>query len=338
MTPVCKGSPFGEKEVMKIQVIKTVEGVCFLTDNLKDSSYFTSKLPKLIFDGEKVKPTFHKNWYYLESFPSKIQVEVEGEITNRRYLLQERFQGAKNLPTEIKYEDRDNYLELDEEYFDLYNYHFDRGDSSLVDVEVVWEVLCVVSDFKESPLFSYDAIRSSGFQDSVYKVTNVDIQHSIIDKMLLPAPLLGGKPCKISSNKMYDIIRQHVRENINNSVARISSDYDFCFAVDKIVQLSEPETVNYQNIFATKKKDRAKWHTTVHKSKKVKIFEMTSERSKYQGYPIIEGLTANSEWELKEKLDTFLEELMKKINEPLEECECCKGTGYKDAVLVKKAY
>lgn len=327
------------KEALKVQVIKTTDGGCFLTDNLSGSNYYTSRLLNLIFDEvNQVKETFNKGWYFLDRFPEKVQIPCNGEITNRRYELLDRFKGAKNLPSVIAYSDRDKYLDLDEDYLEVYEYKYDQGDEYLADFPIEWEVLCVISDYKESPLFNYDAYTSRNFDRRVYQVTNADIKHSVIDKMLLPAPLLGSQPCSLSSEAMYGIVRQYVRENIDKSVALISSDYDFCFEVQKIVQLVEPVTVNYQNIFARTKKERAKWRTEIHKSKKVKIFAMTNSKDNYKGYPVIEALVAANEWELKEKLDTFLAELMKKINEPLEQCECCKGTGYKDAELVKKSF
>ncbi|MNW57759.1 hypothetical protein D3C74_355840 [compost metagenome] len=47
----------------------------------------------------------------------------------------------------------------------------------------------------------------------------------------------------------------------------------------------------------------------------------------YQSYPTIHKFTGNNEEELNHNINTYLEELMKKINQPYVECEHCKGMG-----------
>jgi hypothetical protein len=127
---------------------------------------------------------------------------------------------------------------------------------------------------------------------------------------------------------MYDMTRQYILDHIDNSVAKITSNYDFCFTVKKLVPLIEPETITYQNIFASTKRERNKIHTTIKKFNEMEIFEMTHEQSRYQGYTVIPEMHANSEAELKEKVDAWLEGLMAVINEPLCQCPHCQGTGY----------
>ena len=60
----------------------------------------------------------------------------------------------------------------------------------------------------------------------------------------------------------------------------------------------------------------------------IEIFEMTHTGKNYSGYTPIQPITANSQQELKDKIDNYLEELMAYINEPLIECEHCRGLGY----------
>jgi flagellin-specific chaperone FliS len=55
---------------------------------------------------------------------------------------------------------------------------------------------------------------------------------------------------------------------------------------------------------------------------------MTHSGKKYSGYTVIQPISANSETELKEKIDTYLVKLIEYINEPLVECEYCKGLGF----------
>jgi hypothetical protein len=55
---------------------------------------------------------------------------------------------------------------------------------------------------------------------------------------------------------------------------------------------------------------------------------MTHDQSKYNNYTVIPEMTANSESELKEKVDTWLESLIECINKPLCQCPHCQGSGY----------
>jgi hypothetical protein len=96
--------------------------------------------------------------------------------------------------------------------------------------------------------------------------------------------------------------------------------------------LIEPETITYQNIFARTKRERSKIHTKVKKYEEKEIFEMTHAQARYNNYSVIPEMTANSEEELKEKVDIWLEGLMEIINKPLCTCPHCKGSGYLDDV------
>ncbi|MFK5882928.1 MAG: hypothetical protein QM489_01155 [Candidatus Izemoplasma sp.] len=44
-------------------------------------------------------------------------------------------------------------------------------------------------------------------------------------------------PCEISSQDLYNIIRERVKQNINYENAAITSDYDFCFTVKRKLQV-----------------------------------------------------------------------------------------------------
>jgi protoporphyrinogen oxidase len=47
----------------------------------------------------------------------------------------------------------------------------------------------------------------------------------------------------------------------------------------------------------------------------------------YKGYTPIKEVCAESEDELKEKVDNYLEKLMEFINKPVKDCPNCKGNG-----------
>jgi hypothetical protein len=128
-----------------------------------------------------------------------------------------------------------------------------------------------------------------------------------------------NKQYKISSKNMYDLVRDYIKLNIDPKYATITSDCDFCFGVKKTLKLFDP--IKYVTLSNLK--------TSYKQELNVVCFEMTHDREKYKGYTIIDGLTADSERELLEKIDNYLEEIMAVINSPLELCQHCKGTGVK---------
>jgi hypothetical protein len=65
---------------------------------------------------------------------------------------------------------------------------------------------------------------------------------------------------------------------------------------------------------------------------------MTHAQSKYNNYTVIQPIFADNENQLKEKIDSFLDELITIINQPLKLCEHCNGTGYEEeATKIKQS-
>lgn len=315
---------------LQISIIKTDAGKCFVTDcRAKDGyyrDYHSSVLKSLRFDGNEPIETFYKNWFEIPSYPSSIQKVVTGEKINKRYELRDSELESAKLPLTIPYDDRDT---VDESTRDaLYSYKADAVPDYLSDFECEIVVLCEISNYRDAPEFNYPAIKRLDFSEKEYTVTNKNINHSLIDLIVMPEPALANSPCEISSKEMYDIVRQHVKENIKGSLARITSDHDFCFKVKKIIPLLKPHTYSYQDVFARTKKQRSKLHFKTDTSKEIEIFQMTHDRENYKGYTPIKGFKAANEWDLKEMIDNFLETLMETIHSPIEQCSCCSGTGY----------
>lgn len=312
-------------------MVKT-DKCCFITDCEHTDGYYynyhTSKIPKLVFDGNAAKPTFCQNWYEIPSYPEIIEEKIENERINVRYEIKNEDNITATLPKTILYDNKDNYdcdaIET------LYEFRYDIAPARLEKINFEIRVLCEVENFEYAPMFDYDAVHKVNYSYTKYKISNVDISHSMVDKIFLPPVLLSNSPCKLSSTQVYNIIRQHIKDHIDTKVAKITSDYDFCFSVDKVIPLIEPKTIAYNDLFAKKKKDREKLKFVTHSYKNVKIFEMTHEGDKYKGYTVINGIVAENEFELKEKLDNMLESLINLINKPLELCKECNGTGYID--------
>jgi len=317
---------------LKINIIKTNTGQCFISDchatSGYDFNYHRNQVDKLLFDGENPISTHALNWFMISKYPNKIQRLVTGKKDNWRYELKDESMQSPKLPLTIPYEEREEYGE--DIINALYCCQYDTLPDELEDVDCELTLMCEVSNYKESPPFEYRAAKKHDFSDRVYTVTNENIKHSLIDQIILPPPLLANSPCSLSSKEVYDVTRQFIKDNINTKYATITSDYDFCFEVKKIIPLIAPQTVTYQNYFAKSKKERSKVQFATYKHKETTIFQMTHTQSNYNNYTPIHGFQAGSEYELKEMLDTFLNDLITVINQPLAQCPHCKGTGYKE--------
>ena len=318
---------------LTILCVKTNKG-CFISDCKAtggyDYDYHQTSLTSLFFDGKHPTDTYCKNWYFIEQYPTTIQKEMHGEIINKRYELTDETLASDKLPKVIPYEEEDNYNAniIDS----LYKYEYDQAPDYLADVPCDIQVICEIDNYNFPPKMEYNAIHKVGWDERQYTVKNTNVKHQMLDKMIFPAILLHERPCKFTSKQMYDMTRQYILEHIDNSVAKVTSNYAFCFEVKKLIPMIEPETITYHNIFARTKRERNKLHITVKKYEEKTVFQMTHDQENYRGYTAIPELCANNEAELKEKVDAWLEGLMEIINKPLCQCEHCHGTGYIDEI------
>jgi hypothetical protein len=321
-----------EKKLI-INLVKT-DKCCFVTDCTASSGYdfeyHKSKIGNIYFDGEKPETTFYKNWFKIKQYPSIIQQLQKVPSINHRYELKDQNLVSENLPLIIKEEDFNKYSE---DIFVLYEHCADKQDPILVDVECTINTIMEIENFELPLTINYNAIRKWNWNDKEFKITNIDINHQLFDKIIFPEVMLHTRPCSISSQLLYCLVRQYIKENINLKVAKITSDYDFCFTVKKIIPLIEPQTISYQNIFANSKKERNKIQYKIKTFKEIDIFEMTHDQSKYQNYTVIKPIFADNEVQLKDKIDEFLQNLIDIINKPLTMCPHCKGNGYIEEIV-----
>ena len=194
------------------------------------------------------------------------------------------------------------------------------------DVQILGEL--EVSNWKKPEAMVVRQVAETNYSE---KIISADLStivcYSDIERMLTPEFLLHNRPCTLSSDQVYKIVRAYIKENIDPRAAEITSDYDFCFTVKRkiahkpIVRRNEEKKANGRS-YAT---PRFKSYTTTYKS--VEIFEMTSATRKYQGYTAIQGWCADNLEEMQQQVKHYLDTLIKEINTEYVECECCNGVG-----------
>lgn len=155
---------------------------------------------------------------------------------------------------------------------------------------------------------------------------------SELEKILTPEFLLHERPCEISSQNLYKIIRTHIVQKLDRTKCKITSDYDFCFTVKRIVQVKPYVVRREQYKTGIRSYSPPKFKDETVSTKEVECFEMTHtevENGKgYKGYTIIPALKAKNLKELSEYLKQYLDDLIADLNSTVVECEHCNGTGH----------
>lgn len=154
-----------------------------------------------------------------------------------------------------------------------------------------------------------------------------------LEKILTPEFLLHERPCEISSQNLYKIIRTHIVQKLDRTKCKITSDHDFCFTVKRIVQVKPYVVRREQYKTGIRSYSPSKFKNETVSTKEVDCFEMTHDQADgngrgYKGYTIIPSLKANNLKELSEYLKQYLDDLIADLNSTVVECEHCNGTGH----------
>jgi hypothetical protein len=329
---------------MKIVYYKVKGGMYLASSEVGYSSRVILPIKDHQYNGNELQTTHHKAWFYL---PITELTSVQKKVYPPKKLV-----GFTLIDSDIKSDKIPEFLPIDsvkqeynndmEEYVwtepayanlkGLYKYEYEEQESYIESVEFTAECLgeltlekaeCSVSD-------SYSVQVDSTWRSKGIK--QIDLSSvatwSELEQMLTPEFLLYTRPCSLTSKQSYEIVRQYVKENIDPKQAVVTSDYNFCFTVQKKIAIkpyahkSEIKKANGKSYAKPKVTSK-----TVER-KSVQIFGMTNDEDKYSGYTVVQGFKGDSLEDLAENVRLYLEELMSHINTPVKQCECCNGTGH----------
>ena len=323
--------------MIKIKAIEASNGVLI---KVEGNSY-NSLASYYKINGEYAKETNHPNWFLIAKSITEITKPVSGQAINHRYeLIDKSFENEKVKAVFTREEIAEyGYCEDSDYERWIFKAEFKHLQSLYVAKHDMTEPTLEVVPFEYEVIMSLDVLPNlkdftfKGLSKYVYAfdrkvtqhITPKDVIHQELDKIIFPAPVLSERPCKLSSENSYNIIRAFVQDNIDKNWAKITSDYDFCFTVQKLIQLDEPVQYQYDvNKYSTRKR-KPKYETRYRTHREVVIFEMTHEAKGYQNYTILKGFEGTSHENLKENIEKYLQDLIAKINEPLVDCSCCKS-------------
>lgn len=313
---------------MKILAVKTSNGYF-----IKPEEWCGNTL----FDGKEAEETFNKEWFLIKNKPKTVEEKVSRPSINYRYELKDISLESDKIKRIFSISDvvanpnssiydwywKDEYSHLSS----MYDLKYDKQEPELKKIDFTFDVVCEINnipytkmDYKVQHTYSYDGY---------YSITERGIKHQLIDTIVFPEIVLPALPSALSSKDTYKIVRQYIKENINPSVAEITSDYDFCFAVKKKIPLCKPikYTVDANNSIFQRKKRKPIYVTRFEKERLLECFEMTNKEDNYKGYTPIEGIRGNNHEELKKNVDRYCKELIEFINTPLKDCPHCSGMG-----------
>jgi hypothetical protein len=130
---------------------------------------------------------------------------------------------------------------------------------------------------------------------------------------------------------MFSIIRNYVKQHIDTSCAKIKADYDFHFEVSKNIALADPYSVRVDtNNSAFNKRRKPKWVSRMISNKEVTVLNLkrdSGDTSYGDDCCVAPEIIGENYTDLSQKVDKYLEELIKTINIKYCECPNCKGWG-----------
>ena len=284
---------------LNLIVVKTKKDGIFVSDNVMGNPYFSSKIPSMFFDGELLLATFKKDWYRLNKIPQKIERSLPAQSINKRYELKQGFPETGLTPKVISWEDWDDESQVG----GLYEFKFDQLEGDVVEVDFNLEILSEEERF---------CVEKAKFPYSTTLMTSLTTH---------PA-LHSERPCTISGAELYKILRKEVQIKLDRNYARITSDYDFCLGVEKIIP---QEKQSYQVDVG---KRRPKYETRYTTSRSVKVLELCP--TPRDGYEVVKPILGENQKDLESKVEKYISNIIEELNKPLINCECCKGMGVID--------
>ena len=332
----------------KLIYYKTSEGIYIAKDTFNYNKVRSPIDTVLRYNGGgNLEDTHHQSWKFLkgQSEISKIEKKSAPTKVNIRWELKNLDDVKLGLPEVLSPKEALEEWDDDDDVYDyiitnpkysrfnnLYKRKWDTKEGEWEDITDQFEFACK-GEFSVNNIsdnysdMEVSLIEKSGWTDKELVTDIASIAtYSELEEMLVPDLMIHNRPCKIDTDTTYKIVRNHIKNNIDSSCARITSDYDFCFTVKRVIKIKP--YVHKTEIKKSNGRSYAKprFNQKTVESKMETIFEMCPSK-KYQSYTPIKGFCGDNLADLADNVKTYLEELMLYINAPLQECEHCKGTG-----------
>lgn len=283
----------------------------------------------------------NSTWYFLEGVQKLESYEVlkTGGSKHVGYTLKISSIANDDIPLNLSVTDVEPHVDDEgdtvwknySDYCALYKPVHEKLEDEWVSEEFEVAVLRSLNiDSYEAPAKMQVEVVSEAGRSAKVDVSDLSgvVYYEDFERLLTPEFLLHTRPCRISSSQVYSIVRTYVKNNINPATARITSDYDFCFAVSRKIAIKP--YVNKKEIKTQRGRSYStpRYTTSTVQHKELPLFEMTTAEKPHGSYTPIKGWEANSLKEMQEQVGVYLTSLMEQINMAVEECTHCNGLGH----------
>lgn len=295
----------------------------------KDGYFVDNKY--LFYNRKQPTETFNYNWFFVPKTdePLLIEEKESSEIYNRRLELFDKTLANEKIPLILECEQDDNYewVPKNSEHkhlSSLYRLAFDTKPETFKIADVDFQIILKTEVVNTPEAFSF---RIACAYNKIQTITQNSFKNSVLDSIMFPSMVLHELPMTADSQLVYAILRQYIKDNIDNTAAEITSDYDFCFSVEKKIKLTKIE-----EFVRTIEKGKGRCKRKVRETqfldtRKRRVFEMTYSPKNYSDYTPIKEITGKNAKELRDKIINLCEETIKLINEPIADCPHCDGKG-----------
>lgn len=288
--------------------------------SLKSASGHCSAPTGYVFDGVRGEATEHKDWLSVPAMPEVISRIIAASHPIVSYRLLPEFVGTPNLADTV------------EPAFFAYDSNTEEYNNGRV--MNLYEAVREEVPERYEPVSDERVILADKDYSWQPRVLEYPVVHSLLDCILTHPILRPELPCKLSRQDSYNIIRQHVKANLNGRFAQVTSDYDFCFEVSKIVKLAESHNQTYdENMFSARRR-KPKMVTRIVTNSKHVVFRMSPKVDNpdkpgngWRSYPLVEPFEGQNYDDIVRNIEEYLAELMDYFNSPQKQCEHCKGLG-----------
>ena len=321
--------------MLNLEIIKT-DTVSFIRRKERPTYNPTHCLEGMIFDEFPGEPALYsKEWMKVAAIPQKIEKNGPNKQENPRFVLIDPSLASDKIPAQFLFNEviapGDSYYEAWENNSNLqslYRYEVDTIPGEPEDVPFQYEIIMEIDKIEEYAGFLYPVQKTRWIQDGNELLDHRAVQHEEIDIILFPGIILPARTSFLTSEQSYKIVRSHVKNHIDRKYAVVSSDYDFCFTVKKKIDLCAPESYSVEVGSSRRPKKEKRYNY----DRQTEVFKMTwagysGKKDGYEGYPPIKPFKGKNLQDLKEKIDSYLADLMELINEPVKDCPTCNGRG-----------
>lgn len=185
-----------------------------------------------LINGLEPIKTFKDGYYYSDKKIKKIEEKKTIKI-NERWELKNKELYNEKIPMIIDNSTREVFDSLIEN--NLYDYTYEEKNViENIDFKILnYQKIDVTNRFNDYTI-RREYSSWNGWQDHAKYIIN-DLLYTLEDNCLIPSPIKElTRPCVLPGSRLYEIIRDFIKRNIDKNVSDITSDYDFTFTVKDI--------------------------------------------------------------------------------------------------------